>query len=306
MQLHELQQQIVQKTFDNFYIFTGPEVGIMDIYLEKFPGTRIRQDSVSDAYAKIIKRGMVKEPRCFIVRDDKEYLSQEKVWERIKKDMNGSQDILVLIYTAMDKRSKFYKAFDKQMIEFERLDPDLLVKYIQKELPGLAVNYCKKLAEVCECDYNRILMECDKIRQYGGAHDQSFKELITQGVIFQPIGDITFKFTDSIALRRPADVAVYLDQARRKMEPEIKVLSVLYNTFKHILLIQGLGSDQSDPCNRTGLTPFQVKLAKEKQGHYSIAELIHALEVIRKAEKDIKTGMLDIEIALEYVILNIL
>lgn len=90
------------------------------------------------------------------------------------------------------------------------------------------------------------------------------------------------------------------------MEPEIKVLSVLYNTFKHILLVQGLGNDQSDPCNRTGLTPFQVKLAKEKQGHYSVGELVHALQIIRQAEKDIKTGLLDMEMSLEYVILNIL
>lgn len=311
MQLHELQQQIVQKNLDNFYIFFGPEVGIMDIYLDKFPGNKIRVDSVSDAYSKINKKGMVKEERCFIVRDDKDYLKQEKVWDKIELGMAGKTDKLILIFTAMDKRSKFYKTFDKKMTEFEHLSADLLSKYIGGRLPGIAHPTAVRIADICECDYNRAMMECDKVKQYAESigdtnYTSSAAMLLMTGVIYKPIGDITFQFTDSIALRQYDKVGMYLDQARRKSEPEIMVLSVLYNTFKHILMVQGLGTDQSDPCKRTGLTPWQVKLAKEKQGHYTLSELLNALVVIREAEKDVKTGRLDIDIALEYVILKIM
>ena len=47
-------------------------------------------------------------------------------------------------------------------------------------------------------------------------------------------------------------------------------------------------------------------MAKEKQGHYSISELIDALKIIRFAEKGIKTGLIEDDVAVEYVMVNIL
>ena len=164
--------------------------------------------------------------------------------------------------------------------------------------------------------YSRILLECDKIRQYIAAvkrhtgqsmdYGAALTLLVESGVIFQPIGDITFKFTDAILTRNYKDASRYLREARQKQEPEIMVLSILYNGFKQILMVQGLGRDQSEPVKRTGLTPWQVKMAKEKQGHYSISELIEALKIVRFVEKGIKTGQIDADVSLEYVIVNIM
>ena len=133
-----------------------------------------------------------------------------------------------------------------------------------------------------------------------------FQQLLKQGVIYQPIGDITFLFTDAILTRNRANTAKYLLQAKAIGESEVLTLSVLYNGFKQILMVQGLGKDQSEPSKRTGLTPWQVKMAKEKQGHYSIPELVNALKVIRFVEKGIKTGAIDADVAVEYVIVNIM
>ena len=141
---------------------------------------------------------------------------------------------------------------------------------------------------------------------WSGDYEGGMKTLVEKGIIYQPIGDITFKFTDAILTRNFAETAEYLRQARLKGESEIMVLSVLYNGFKQILMVQGLGKDQSDAVKRTGLTAWQVKMAKEKQGHYSISELINALKVVRFAEKAIKTGQLEAEVSLEYVIANIM
>jgi DNA polymerase III delta subunit len=129
--------------------------------------------------------------------------------------------------------------------------------------------------------------------------------LLQEGVIFQPIGDITFKLTDAILTRNVKDTLMYLEQARRKQEPEIMVLSILYNGFKHILMVQGLGADQREPSKRTGLTPWQVKLAKEKQGHYTLAELLNAMRIVRDTEKGIKTGQIDSDVSLESLVIGV-
>ena len=322
MKLHELQKQIVSKELDKVYVFTGEEIGIMDIYLDKIYSVVgcdvVRMDSVQESYAKMTQRRISGAPRCFVVRDDKEFLKQDKIWNTVFSLANKSSDFLILIYSSMDKRSKFYKQHTDMLTEFEKLTPDMLAKYINKELPGIQERDAVQLAEMCECNYSRILLECDKIRQYVAAqkrkvpfsvdikYGEALKTLVEQGVIFQPIGDITFKFTDAILTRNYKDASRYLREARQKQEPEIMVLSILYNGFKQILMVQGLGRDQSEPVKRTGLTPWQVKMAKEKQGHYSISELIDALKIVRFVEKGIKTGQIDADVSLEYVIVNIM
>lgn len=320
MKLHELQKQIVSKSIDRLYIFYGEEVGIMDIYLSKLysviDADVAQVETVKDAYSQFSKKRLSGKPKCFVVRDDKEFLKQDKVWNQVFNAAQKSTDYLILIYSSMDKRSKFYKQNADMMTEFEKLSLEMLSKYIQKELPGISDASATKLAEICECNYSRILLECDKIKHYCEGifnwtvnrrdYSSALETLLSQGVIFKPIGDITFKFTDAILTRHYDDTAKYLYQARLKGEPEVMVLSVLYNGFKQILMVQGLGGDQSEPVKRTSLTPWQVKMAKEKQGHYTISELVNALKVIRMAEKGIKTGQLDAEIAFEYVIANIM
>lgn len=322
MKLYELQKQIISKELDKVYVFTGEEIGIMDVYLDKIYSVVgcdvVRMDSVQESYAKMTQRRISGAPRCFVVRDDKEFLKQDKIWGTVFSLADKSPDYLILVYSSMDKRSKFYKQNTEMLTEFEKLSPEMLAKYIRKELPGMKERDAYKLAEICECNYSRILLECDKIRQYVAAQKRkvpfavdinygaALKTLVEQGVIFQPIGDITFKFTDAILTRDYKNTSRYLREARQKGESEIMVLSILYNGFKQILMVQGLGRNQIEPVKRTGLTPWQVKMAKEKQGHYSISELIEALKIVRFVEKGIKTGQIDADVSLEYVIVNIM
>lgn len=315
MKLPDLQKQIVSKSIDRVLLLYGEEVAVMDIYLSKIyaatAGDVLRFDSVKEAYAKLVQRRIrTGVSRVFVVRDDKEFFKADKEWAKVFNAAENSNDYLILIYSSMDRRSKFYKQNQERLCEFEKLSSSVLAGYIEKLLPGMNARLKEQFAEVCECSYSRILLEADKIKHYAKVsyldYGEAFKELIKQGVIYQPIGDITFLFTDAILTRNKRDTAKYLLQAKAIGESEILTLSVLYNGFKHILMVQGLGKDQSEPSKRTGLTPWQVKMAKEKQGHYSISELVNALKVIRFAEKGIKTGLIDADVAVEYVIVNIM
>ena len=315
MKLSDLQKQIVSKNIDRVLLLFGEEVAIMDIYLDKIYKVTgadvLRFDSVKEAYAKLVQRRITTGcPRVFVVRDDKEFLKADKEWRKVFTAAESGADYLILIYSAMDRRSKFYKQNQEKLCEFEKLSSSMLAGYINRLLPGMTASETEQFAQVCECSYSRILLEADKVQHYAKVsrleHGAAFRELLKQGVIYQPVGDITFLFTDAILTRNFKDTAKYLLQAKSIGESEILTLSVLYNGFKQILMVQGLGRDQSEPCKRTGLTPWQVKMAKEKQGHYSIAELVNALKVIRFVEKGIKTGAIDADVAVEYVIVNIM
>lgn len=315
MQLIELQKQIASKNIDRCLLLFGEEVGIMDIYLDRIYKALnievVKLDSVIEVFSKLAQKRLSNKPRCFVVRDDMEFFKNDKIWAKVFTTVDSGADYLIVIYSAMDKRSKFYKQQTDKLTEFAKLSPEMLSNYIDKLIPGVDSRDRIRMAEICDCAYNRILLECDKVKQFVSANKQynnqsALEHLIELGVIYQPIGDITFKFTDAILTRNFRDVGMYLQQARQKQEPEIMVLSILYNGFKQILMVQGLGRDQTEPCKRTGLTPWQVKMAKEKQGHYTIPQLINALKVIRFVEKGIKTGQVDADISLEYAIINIM
>ena len=315
MKLPDLQKQIVSKNIDRVLLLFGEEVAIMDVYLDKIykatGGDVLRFDTVKEAYAKMVqKRITTGASRVFVVRDDKDFFKADKEWGKVFNAAENGADYLIVIYSSMDRRSKFFKQNQEKLCEFEKLSSSVLAGYIDRLLPGMSSSDKEQFAQVCECNYSRILLEADKVKHYaqvsGLEHGTAFVQLLKQGVIYQPIGDITFLFTDAILTRNKKDTAKYLLQAKAIGESEILTLSVLYNGFKQILMVQGLGKDQSEPSKRTGLTPWQVKMAKEKQGHYSIPELVNALKVIRFVEKGIKTGAIDADVAVEYVIVNIM
>lgn len=319
MTLQQLQSQLRAKNLDNVLLFFGEEVAIMDIYLDRIYKTLgadvVRTDTVQEAYSKLVQRRITGASRVFLVRDDAAFFKAEATWGKVFAAAESAGETLIVIYSKMDKRSKFYKRNQDRLCEFEKLSSSMLAGYIDKLLPNMKPATREHLAETCECNYSRILLEADKIQHFAHvveaeegvlSYEDAYWVLLENGVIYKPIGDITFQFTDAILLRRHKEAAELLMQAKAKGESEILTLSVLYNGFKQILMVQGLGKDQSEPSKRTGLTPWQVKLAKEKQGHYTISQLINALKVIRDVEKGIKTGTIDADIAVEYVMVNIM
>lgn len=316
MTLQQLQTQIRAKNLDNVMLFYGEEVAIMDIYLKKIyavlGATPVSCDTVQDAFSKITRPRIAGGSRVFLVRDDAAFFKADTLWATVFAAAESAGETLILTYSSMDKRSKFYKRNQERLCEFEKLSPTMLANYIDKLLPGMSQSARVEFAELCECNYSRIMLEADKVRHWEAAmggtpnYEKAFKELVHKGVIYKPIGDITFQFTDAILLRNHKLAAQMLMKAKAVGESEILTLSVLYSGFKNILMVQGLGRDQSEPSKRTGLTPWQVKLAKEKMGHYSLEQLVHALKVIRDVEKGIKTGTIDADIAVEYVMVNVM
>lgn len=314
MTVQEFQKQIRSGDIDRVIILYGEEVAVMDEYLSHlYKAVKVRPtllDKVSDAYQRLVQRKMTVGSRVIVVRDDTEFLKADKQWGKVFSAAENSSDYLVLIYSKMDKRSKFYKQNQERLCEFQKLNSSILATYVARLIPGMRESDCLEFAETCECDYSRIKLEADKVNHYhavrGGDPGRCALELIQSGVIYKPIGDITFQFTDAILTRNVRSSFEYLIKAKAVNEPSILTLSVLYNGFKQILMVQGLGRDQSEPVKRTGLTPWQVKMAKEKQGHYSLDELVNALKLIRFVEKGIKTGLIDDDVAVEYVMVNIL
>ena len=319
MTVQEVKTQIKNKSVKPFYIFTGDELEVINIYINKIAECKnlgvSRIDSISSIYSKFLSKSFVTKNYCYVLRDDKELLTQEKVWDALTVKGVQGNNIIILVLTTVDKRSKFYKRFQDSIVEFEHLPDTVLIKYIRKEIP-LHDKNCKKLIDICESDYSRILLEVDKIYCYaqrwyvewiGGKwvdYDAAFLDLINQGVIYQPPKDAIFDFVDSVLKGKSAKSFELLRNCYGVGESPIVLLSVLYNNVKQVLQVQSCTS--KDIAKTTGLSARQVKCAKEKCGYYSIGDLVYFLKLIRRVEKGIKTGEIEECVAVDYVLVNML
>ena len=132
--------------------------------------------------------------------------------------------------------------------------------------------------------------------------------IVCSGTFSQTIKDFSFRFVDSILRRNKEKVGEYLQywEEQFKNENVLPLLGLLYSRFKGVLLVQGLGNDKKNMSQRTGLTPFQCKLAVEDSDYYDIDEILQAMDKIREYEEGIKTGEQDSVTAVTRLILNII
>jgi DNA polymerase III delta subunit len=183
---------------------------------------------------------------------------------------------------------------------------DVLVKYIQKEISLSAQSY-NKLIEVCESDYSRILLELDKIKRYSVAEkvkeETAFCTLMAEGAIFQPPKDAVFDFVDAVLKGKKSLAFELLKSSYEFGEATMVLLANLYNSTKQLLQVQSFKGD-GKITEATGLTPFQVKLASERKGRNSNGDLIYLMRLVRDTEKGIKTGAIEEQMAMPYILAN--
>ena len=310
MELMTLKNHIKTNRFSNIYIFAGDEWKVQEIYIEqmtKVIGRRVYLDSVTELLQKLSKTLFNSSRTLYLLRDDKEYMTNEKAQKRVLETL--SDNVLVLLVSSVDKRTKFYKTYSDSFIEFNALEHAVLKRYVQKQIK-LSDKNTERLMEVCENNYGRILLEIDKIQKcYTSVEnlDEVFEILISENVIYQPPYDAVFDFVDEVLHRHCSKAFDLYEQCKAIGESTLVMLSVLYTNAKQVLQVQSCkSSDTAQIGKTTGLTAWQIKKAREKLNRYSIGELVYMLKLIHSVEKGIKTGRIEEEYAMQYVLVNVL
>lgn len=308
MELIELRNNIINKQKDNLYLFSGPEVKVMDIYIDMICKLheldKVREDDVKTVFSRTKNVSKLAKSKVYIIRDDMDFIKAESSWQNVGNMLN--ENVIILIYSNVDKRGKFYKTFKDKIVTFEKLSEEQLSKYIKKELGNNFVP-ATKLANICELDYSRILLECDKVKTYAKissvSYTDSFHELVELGNIYVPNNYIVFDFTHNIMKRNVHECFKIWESLKKNQESAIKLLSILYNSMRNVLIVQSI---QNPTTKNTGLSSWNIKVAKELCGYYSTEELLRNVHVIREIEKGIKTGTCEQEIAIDYLLVNAL
>ena len=307
MEVTAVKKQIQSKRLDRFFVFTGAEIEAQRIYVNKISevtGKPIKRiESVKDAFNR--RASLLKVSYCFVCRDDMEFWKSATPSETVLELLGDN--ILILQMTDIDKRSKSYKSYTNEIVEFKYMDADTLYKYVQK-VCSLSDENTYDLIDVCENDYSKILLEADKVCRLAVVeqitHDEAYERLLQEGTISRPPKDAIFDFTDAFLRARIEEAFRLLEDCKAIGEPALRIITVLYSNIKRVLQVQVCES--TDVCKATGLTPWDVKLAKQTLNCWKSEDLVFFLKTLQRLEKSIKTGEVEEGTALDLLMVTLL
>lgn len=308
MELSKLNRDLSLNLLNDFYLFQGVEGVVRDVYIDKICKTcgrlenKIKVDKLEEA---LNPKGLFNK-NIYIVVDDKELLENPKLWGRLKS-YKGTP-IIIYFNSLLDKRTKFYKEFSNDIVNFNYLSLDLLVEYTQGMLYNgndtISKENAIKLVTNCNNNYGYIINECEKIKDYSKIHKLSpnlaFFELLDNGGIVIE-GKVEFlNFVDYLLSGNIVKVFEYLPKINK--DENIKNLSTLYTMVKSEYIV--LTTTNPTPSN-TGLSMGLINNIKNRKHAFSIEELEYTMRVINNVIKSIKEGKIPNDIALDCVVTKI-
>lgn len=307
MELVEMFNDINKNTLKPIYIFTGDETAVQRKYIEAIKLPKVEVNSVEEVIRMCTSTKLLSnEPKLYVVFDaENEYLKQEKSWVNLRSIVG--KNTLIIKYLKLDKRSKFYKYFQDNIVEFQKLDRAILQKHILKAI-DLTYDNVIKLIDITDSNYNLILIEINKITNFAQANNmgnnEAFEYLFENNCLSIIHGDVVMQLKDAYLKRDIIQIQKLSVIFKQQSESIIYLLSLLYTAFKQQLIIEG--ALLSGRKENIGYNSWQIKKSQEVAGNYTLQELKENLLVIRTYETAIKAGIFTEEPILDFLYLSII
>lgn len=306
MELVELNRQLRTNNIGNFYIFTGDEIGLQNVYLKQF-GEYKRVDTVSGVLNKLTAKGFgfnkgAKE--VYVVRDDLDFLTNKHLEENIKQLEKAKIGTLIVQITNANKKSAWYKTWNYYVVEFNKLTPTQLIHQIQHYNLTTNKKTLEYFVDACNNDYTSIMNEIDKYKRLKEAG--VYKEFTIDTLIDMMPAKYNYTVFDLVDMVLSKDIRAIdvMDYLLSQNQNPLGILSLLYQNISKAILVVG-HKGQQGITEKTGLPYWQVKKILNNT-RISPSGLLASLRFIQQYDTGIKTGKYTPEIGLQCCILNIL
>lgn len=304
MELSKLKEMILNNQPPKYLILFGEEQGIMKEYIDKIKSiTKLKTvDAESvELFVESLKHQSLfgDDDNITIIRNDKKFITQENLWESAR----ATTKYLILIYDTIDKRSKFYKQNENDIVYFGRLEDAVMEAMIKYYAPGLTTDAIHWLMGAVGKDYSRCRNEIRKLDLFPNENQTDLlREFAKSGAVHSELPDCIFDFSNSVLEKNVKQAMKYYNILKLTNEPNIRILSVLYNSFRNQALVQ---LSNNPTTETTGLTPFLINLARKRYRFYKNAELVEVLKLIQRVDTAVKVGDIAEDICVDYLLVRI-
>lgn len=293
--LLDLQGQIREGNLLPFYIFTGEEIELQNIYLKQM-GDVVRIDRVADIYNKITSKLISGKFAVYVVRDDIDFIKSEKTWGSISNKIRNA--VLVVQVTTPNKCKKFIKELNNCVVEFNHMTTKQLLNVVN--MKG-SVSNKQYFIEACNNDLNTINNYMDIFKRSGikELNKKIVDEYIptTEEVTVFQLADAIMKKDEQLTFR-------LLDQLLEDKNNAMGIIYAIYSQLHKCVLVEGYRGEE-DISKITGINSWICNNIL-RYNRIEPAKLLTALRLVQKYDQGVKTGKYEGVVACYSLIIEIL
>lgn len=302
--LKDLKEEIINHQFNKFYVFYGEDYGLRHLYINeigKSYNSIQTVDSYSDIASSNSSTGLFSLKTIYIIYNDIEFskLSAEKL--KVFLNRIKSSDCVIAVYEEALDNSTLFSTFSEYITHFPTVSDNIAYEFVDSEL-NLSLASKEELASNCSNNYNSIVLEADKIRNYaqskGISHQLAYDELNSAGqLMYKPIPYNSNDLMNDILIGNFKSLSywsylinTYYSEAFWKSIPYI------FNDYLIAYLIKRYGKyTGSNKAYDYGLSWNRTKTIREFIMPYSAEYLLDTAFEVSKLDINIKSGKLSNE-----------
>lgn len=173
--LKDLKEEILNNQINNFYVFYGEDFGLRKHYIDylnkKF-NKKLVIMHISDLSDNMTGRNLFKLKTLYVIPQDLDFLKERK--DKVSAFINkiDKDDCIILDYDMDITNSNFFKNFEEYITYFPEVEDNIAYQFVSSELQ-LDTLSKEELAKNCHNNYNKILLEADKIKCFANENNIS-------------------------------------------------------------------------------------------------------------------------------------
>ena len=191
-----------------------------------------------------------------------------------------------------------------KVVEFSKLENWQIEDYVKVCLPGLKEAEVKWLCSISKYDINRLDLECKKINIFNKSEQENIFKQLNNENMYEDLNALTiFNFTNAIIKNNLSEAANVLRDIKNIDVEPTGVVTILYKNFKNIINIQMSNRATAESLK---LSPKQFIAIKRNCNVYNNERLIHIFDILTSIDYKLKSGLLENERIIDYLVTNIM
>jgi DNA polymerase III delta subunit len=307
--LKDLKEDILANKINKFYVFYGEDFGLRKHYIDYLSKKYSKKTIVNNALNLSNSFGggnLFKTTTLYVVPGDLDFarLKKDKIEEFITKiDKN---DCVILDYEDDITNTSLYKNFDENVTYFPEVSDNIAQQFVQSELK-LDIASKEELAKNCHNNYNKILLEADKIRSFAQAKNISeqaaYNELFTQNqLLFEYPEFHSYALMDDILKGNFRALSFWYHIVQEKFQEQFWIaLESIFQDYIIAYLIVKYGKYQGgNIAYEYKYNWGRIKTIRDYIIPYDADSLLQTAYEVAKLDEMIKTGKLAKEKLFDY------
>lgn len=307
--LEDLKKELLSDKLEKMYVFYGEDFGIRKHYINKISTYFRNKPKYINDYTSIKLSGKTKtlfgdNKSLVIIYDDEEFAKQPS--NEIQKFIDNLRDYTCIFeYETALENSNLFKDFDKYITYFPVVQNNIAREFVESELK-LDNDNADLLAHNCDNNYNSILLESDKVREYAQANsltDQNayealrLKDQMTEKIDTFSVSD----FMNDVLLNKTQNFPYWYEVIKNDTDKFFGSLIPIFNDFLIAALVKKYGKwEGSSAAYNCKLSWNRAKVIREFIIPYSYKYLYECAYKVACIDTDVKTGRIEKDKIIDY------